>query len=64
VLSERLGAVPDDAIAMYDLGAVSANLGSPSDALSWWARARAATSDPSLVSMIDAATARLQDPVR
>lgn len=62
VLRARLDAVPDDAVAMYDLGAVRANKGDTGAAAQWWRRARSATSDPALVPAIDDALQRLGDP--
>ncbi len=59
VLEERLARAPDDAVAMYDLGAVLANRGDARGAREWWARARVATDDDGLREQIDAASDRL-----
>lgn len=59
VLEERLARAPDDAVAMYDLGAVLANRGDARGAREWWARARVATDDDALRKQIDEASDRL-----
>jgi tetratricopeptide (TPR) repeat protein len=61
VLQRRLDAAPDDAVAMYDLGAVSANLGDRDRARMLWTAALNSSSppDPELRQRTERALAQL-----
>ena len=59
VLQERLARVPDDGVALYDLGVVEAQAGDAAAAARRWQRAREVTTDPDLRRRVEVALARL-----
>lgn len=61
VLVARLKVTPNDAVAMYNLGAVHANRGDMGEAESWWRRAQAAATEDRLASSAAHALARLEE---
>lgn len=60
VLEARLASVPEDAIALYDLGAVRANQGRTADAIRHFEAAGEATTDPDLAARVASALTRLR----